>query len=54
MYIVCLILFVGGIILMGLSFSLAPFQALFFMLGLLAVCAALAIPIHASRHSLRK
>lgn len=54
MYILCIVLFVGGIILMGLSFSLAPLQALFFILGLLMVCAALAIPIHASRHSLRK
>ena len=54
MYMVCLILFVGGIVLMGLSFGLVPFQALFFILGLLAVCAGLAIPIHASRHSLRK
>ncbi len=54
MFIVCLILFVGGIVLMGLAFSLAPFQALFFILGLLIVAVALAIPIHASRASLNK
>jgi hypothetical protein len=54
MFVICLILFVGGIILMGLSFSLVPFQALFFVLGLLAVAVALAIPIHTSQASLRK
>jgi len=53
MFIICLILFVGGIVLMGLSFSLA-FPLLFFVLGLLLVAAALAIPIHTSQASLRR
>lgn len=54
MYILCIVMFVGGMILMGLSFSLAPFQALFFILGLLLISGALAIPIHSSQASLRK
>ncbi|MGP3536357.1 hypothetical protein ACTU3I_16290 [Microbacterium sp. RD1] len=51
MFIIALILFVGGVFLVGISFSLAPFQALVFILGILAVAAALALPIHLTRRS---
>lgn len=51
MYVIALILFVGGVFLVGISFSLAPFQALFFILGILCVSAALALPIHFSRRA---
>lgn len=46
MYIVALILFLGGIFLLGISFSLVPLQALVFVVGILCVAAALAIPVH--------
>jgi hypothetical protein len=46
MYLIALILFVGGIFLVGISFSIVPIQALVFVLGILCVAAALAIPIH--------
>jgi hypothetical protein len=51
MYIIALILFVGGMFLIGISFSLAPVQALVFILGILCVAAALALPIHFTRRS---
>jgi hypothetical protein len=46
MYLIALILFVGGIFLVGISFSLAPIQAVVFILGILCVAAALAVPVH--------
>lgn len=46
MYIVALVLFLGGIFLLGISFSLVPLQALVFVVGILCVAAALAIPVH--------
>ncbi|MCT2086639.1 hypothetical protein M3D75_10990 [Microbacterium enclense] len=45
MFIVSLILFVGGMLLTGLSFSLAA-PGLFFALGILLVAASLALPFH--------
>jgi hypothetical protein len=48
MYVIALILFLGGVFLVGISFSLAPIQALVFILGILCVSAALALPVHLS------
>ncbi|WP_278102120.1 hypothetical protein AB0870_11140 [Microbacterium proteolyticum] len=45
MFIVSLILFVGGMLLFGLSFSTAV-PALVFALGILLVAASLALPFH--------
>jgi len=45
MFIVSLVLFLAGMLLTGLSFSLAA-PALFFALGILLVSAALALPFH--------
>jgi hypothetical protein len=46
MFIIALVLFVGGIFLIGISFSIVPIQALIFILGLLCVSAGVAVPIH--------
>jgi hypothetical protein len=43
-----LIFFVGGIVLMAVSFNVPPFQGVVFFLGILLVTAALATPIAAS------
>lgn len=46
MFIVALLLFVGGIYVLGISFSLPDFQALVFIGGLLLVTLGVAIPVH--------
>ncbi|WP_396657119.1 hypothetical protein [Microbacterium sp.] len=46
MFVIALILFVGGIFAMGISFSLVGIEALVFIGGLLAVSLAIALPIH--------
>ena len=46
MFVIALILFLGGMYLMGLSFSLPMLQALVFVAGLLAISLAIALPIH--------
>lgn len=46
MFIIALILFLGGVFLVGFAFSVAGLQALLFVLGILLVAAAFAIPIH--------
>lgn len=48
MYIIALILLLGGIFLVGISFSIVPIQALVFVAGILCVAASLAIPVHFS------
>jgi hypothetical protein len=48
MFIIALILFVGGIFLIGFSFSVPAIPALIFIVGILCVAAALAIPVHFS------
>ncbi|MFG6443857.1 hypothetical protein ACFXP7_01130 [Microbacterium sp. P06] len=48
MYIIALILLLGGIFLIGISFSIVPIQALVFIVGILCVAASLAIPFHFS------
>lgn len=51
MFPIALILFVGGIFLIGISFSIVPVQALVFVLGILCVSAALALPVHFRRRT---
>lgn len=46
MFVIALILFLGGMYLMGLSFSLPMLQALVFVAGLLAISLAIALPMH--------
>lgn len=51
MFIVSILLFVVGILCFGLAFSVTSWQAAVFILGLLLVSAALAIPIHTTRRN---
>jgi hypothetical protein len=51
MYVLALILFLGGIFLFGFSFTLPAVQPLLFVGGILCVSAALALPIHFTRRS---
>ena len=46
MFVIAIILFVGGIVAMGISFELPMLQGLVFVGGLLAVSLALVLPIH--------
>ena len=46
MYIIALILLLGGIFLIGISFSVVGIQALLFILGILCVSGSLALPFH--------
>lgn len=46
MFIVALVLFLGGMYLFGLAFSLEAFQGLVFTAGILCVSLAMALPIH--------
>jgi len=48
MYVIALVLLLGGIFLIGISFSIVPIQALVFVAGILCVAASLAIPFHFS------
>ena len=45
-FIVSILLFVGGMFVLGISFSLAELQALDFVVGVLMVVVGLAIPLH--------
>jgi hypothetical protein len=45
LFVLYLILFVGGIVVMGLAFGLPAFQGLVFFVGLMLVCAAVASPM---------
>jgi uncharacterized membrane protein len=51
MFIVSIVLFIVGILCFGLAFSVAGWQAVIFILGILLVSAALAIPIHTTRRN---
>jgi len=51
MFIVCLVLFVAGILCFGLAFSVPGLQALIFVLGLLLISLAMGIPIHSTRRN---
>lgn len=53
MYVVSILLFVLGIVAFGMAFSFPdPFRAIVFVLGILLVCAAMAIPIHTTRRNM--
>ena len=46
-FVVAIVLFVGGLLVMGYSFSAAEgLHALVFFSGILAVCASIALPVH--------
>lgn len=45
-YIVAMVLFVGGILLMGYAFELTEGMAIMFFGGILAVSLSIAIPFH--------
>ncbi|HKT58112.1 MAG TPA: hypothetical protein VJR25_15230 [Microbacterium sp.] len=52
MFIVCLVLFVAGILCFGFAFSVVPgLQAVIFILGLLLIALAMGIPIHTTRRN---
>lgn len=46
MYIVALLLFLLGMFATGISFSLAGWEAIVFVAGILCIAAAMALPIH--------
>jgi len=46
MIVVVMALFLGGMYLFGLAFTITEWQGLVFVLGILLVSAALAIPAH--------
>lgn len=53
MFIVCIVMFVAGIVAMGLSFGLGePLHAIVFVLGILLISGAMAIPIHTTRRNM--
>ena len=45
-YTLALILLVGGMWLVGFAFALPALQGLVFIVGILVICAALAVPVH--------
>ncbi len=51
MFIVSILLFVVGILCFGFAFSVVGWQAVIFILGILLVSAAMAIPIHTTRRN---
>lgn len=46
MFIVSLILFLAGMFAFGISFSVAGFEAIIFVGGILLISLAMALPIH--------
>ena len=45
-FLVALVLFVGGLLLMGYAFGATGYEAPMFFAGVLAVGAAIALPVH--------
>ncbi|MES1170333.1 MAG: hypothetical protein ABUL47_06580 [Leifsonia sp.] len=45
-FLVALVLFIGGLALMGYAFTFEGFEGPTFVAGILAVSAALALPVH--------
>ena len=45
-FIVSMVLFIGGLALMGYSFYVVGFEGPTFIAGIFAVCAAIALPVH--------
>jgi hypothetical protein len=52
MIVVALVLFLGGMWLLGFSFTLPDWQGLVFVAGILCVALSLALPIHLTRRAL--
>ncbi|WP_345800291.1 hypothetical protein AAIB33_12535 [Microbacterium sp. AZCO] len=48
LFVLYMLLLVGGMFVLGISFALPAFQALAFVVGLLMVVAAVAVPIAAT------
>jgi hypothetical protein len=46
MFIVALVLFLAGIALFAVAFMVSSFQALVFTAGIIAICLAMALPMH--------
>ncbi|MEL5992269.1 hypothetical protein ACOKGD_12635 [Microbacterium phosphatis] len=46
MFIISLILFLGGFALFGLAFNIEMLQGVVFAAGIIAVCLAMALPMH--------
>lgn len=53
-FIVYLVLFLGGIVLMGIAHGLPEFQALVFCAGIIAFCLAMAFMMRAGRSGATK
>ncbi|WP_345751275.1 hypothetical protein [Microbacterium rhizophilus] len=51
MFIISLLLFLGGFALFGLAFNIDVLQGLVFAAGIIAVCLAMALPMHFSKTS---
>jgi hypothetical protein len=49
MYVLALVLFIGGMVLFGISFTFPLLQPLLFITGILCISASLALPIHFTR-----
>ena len=49
MFIISLLLFLGGLFLFGVAYMVTSFQGLVFTAGILAVCVAMAIPMFRSQ-----
>ena len=49
MFIISLILFIGGLFLFGVAFMVSSLNGLVFVCGILAVCLAMAIPMFRSQ-----
>jgi hypothetical protein len=54
LFVLYMILLVGGMVVLGISFSLPAFQALVFIIGLLMVVVAVAVPITAGTWEQRR
>ena len=48
LFVIYLILLIGGMVLVGISFSVPLLSALVFVLGVLCIAAAVAVPVTAS------
>jgi hypothetical protein len=54
LFVIYLILLIGGMVLLGISFSLPILSAPAFVLGVLIVCGAVAVPITAGMFEQRR
>ena len=51
MFIISLLLFLGGMALFGVAINIEAFQGVVFAAGILAICLAMALPMHFSKTS---